>query len=70
MSLPIREGSYRKYAVNGRVQPATMTTSEKSWTYERTTSTEPGDPNKPSTRLYEPANFSQIGISVGFVHYF
>lgn len=70
ISLPVRSGSYTKYTVNGSDQLPSMSTSEKSWIYERSTSSAAGSPNAPAVRLFEPANFSYIGISVGLVHYF
>ncbi|WP_315815538.1 hypothetical protein [Paraflavitalea speifideaquila] len=70
ISLPVSSGRYTKYRLNGRDQLPAMTTSERSWTYARSISTAAGNPDRPSTRLYEPANFSYIGLSVGIVQNF
>lgn len=67
--LPPKDGHYTRYISNGKDLLPAMSTNMKSWTYERSISTAAGDPNKPGTRLYEPANFSYIGISIGITYY-
>jgi len=70
ISLPVHKGHYTKYQLNGANMLPGFTTSQSSWIYEKSTSTAPGDPNQLQTRLYEPANFSYIGVSVGVKYFF
>lgn len=70
MSLPVTKGHYTKYLNNGTDELASMPTNLKSWVYEKSIGNEPYDPSKPGAKLYEPANFSYVGIGVGFLYHF
>lgn len=70
ISLPVKDGHYTRYEANGQDLLPTLNTSTRSWVYKRSTSTAATDPNKPGIKLYEPANFSYIGIGIGLKYYF
>ncbi len=71
LSLPFTKGHYTKYFENGVDKLPGMKISEKSWVYRRSGYfDETSDPNKPQPRLYEPANFSYIGIGAGIIYHF
>jgi hypothetical protein len=70
ISIPGKDGHYTGYWLNGKDQLSTLATNERSWIYTKTTSTAPIPDNQPGQRLFEPANFSYVGISVGITYYF
>ena len=70
MSLPIKNGHYTQYSTNGQNQLDGLDKSSRYWTYQKSVSTAPEDPNKPGIKLYEPANFSYIGIGIGVKYFF
>lgn len=69
ISLPVHKGHYTKYQLNGANMLPTFTASQSSWIYEKSISSTPGDPNQPQAKLFEPANFSYIGLSVGIKYF-
>lgn len=69
ISLPVNNGHYTEYKVNGQDQLSSLSASERTWVYEKSTSTAPSDPDKPGVKLYEPINFSYVGIAVGVKYY-
>ena len=70
MSLPISRGNYTKYEVNGVNALPTMTTSDKSWIYEKAGFLETvPEKSRPSTKLYNPAYFSYVGLGIGLIYH-
>ncbi|MBD2756577.1 hypothetical protein [Spirosoma validum] len=70
MSLPISRGNYTKYEVNGVNALPTMTTSDKSWIYEKAGFLETvPEKSSPSTKLYNPAYFSYVGLGIGLTYH-
>ncbi|MBD2753712.1 hypothetical protein [Spirosoma validum] len=73
MALPFTKGHYTKYTENGKDVLPSKSTSEQSWVYERSTTSDPNAPaddSRPGVRLYDPAYFSYMGIGVGFIYHF
>ncbi|UFH51998.1 hypothetical protein [Spirosoma sp. KNUC1025] len=73
LSLPITKGHYTKYTLNGKDGLPTMKTSEKSWVYERSTTSDPNaqaNDSKPGVQLYDPAYLSNVGVGAGFIYHF
>lgn len=68
MSLPVSKGHYTKFTENGADILPDLSRSEKEWEYKESGFLdEPGSPDKPASRLYNPANYTAIGLSVGMV---
>jgi opacity protein-like surface antigen len=71
ISLPVTKGQYTQYLVNGKDQLATLDVFEKSWVYEKSGFfSAPVNFNQPEPRLFQPANYSYIGIGIGFIYHF
>lgn len=71
LSLPITKGHYTKYIENGVNKLPSMKRNERSWEYKKAGFfDETSADNKPDQRLYDPANFSYIGIGVGIIYHF
>ncbi len=75
LSLNVYKGHYNHFYVNGMDVLSTFPTRDKQWVYQKNNVPDPSneipqDPDKPEVRLLEPANFSYIGISIGFNYYF
>lgn len=68
MSLPIKKGRYTKAKQNGVDVLPDLNKSEKEWKYEESGFLDAtGNPDQPGTRLYNPANYTAIGLSAGMV---
>lgn len=70
ISLPVHQGHYTKYFINGQDKLPSLTVAQKQWTYVKSGALGITDPNKPEVRLFDPANFSYIGVSIGITYYF
>lgn len=70
MSLPIHKGHYTKIYMNGVDHLADTDVSFKEWRYKSNVSPNDNqDTTKPGTRLYNPANYTSIGLSVGMIYH-
>jgi hypothetical protein len=70
MSLPIREGHYTKLTRNGEDLLPSATVSQKEWIYKESGFLEASTKTDgPEIRLYNPANYTSIGLSVGMLFY-
>ena len=70
MSLPIRKGHYTKVIQNGVDMLPSLDKAEREWKYEESGFLDAaGDPEQPGIRLYNPANYSSIGLSVGLLYH-
>ena len=70
LSLPITRGNYTKYEVNGVNALPKMATSDKSWVYQKAGILETvSDESRPSTKLYNPAYFSYVGLGIGLLYH-
>lgn len=69
LTLPVSKGHFTKYLVNGKDQLPSLPVSDKSWVYEKQSSTTQQSPDGPGVKLYQPANYSYIGLSVGLIYY-
>lgn len=71
ISLPVTKGRYTRSEQNGVNNLPDLTTNMKQWVYVKSlASNAVVDPDKPEPRLYEPANLSYIGISIGILYHF
>ncbi len=70
MSLPIRKGHYTKGVQNGIDMLPLFNKSDKEWEYKESGFFDAtGDPNQPGIKLYNPANYTAIGLSAGIVYH-
>jgi hypothetical protein len=70
MSLPIRKGHYTKFVQNGVDGLPFMNKADKEWKYEESGFLDKtGDPDQPGIRLYNPGNYTAIGLSAGLVYH-
>jgi opacity protein-like surface antigen len=68
MSLPVSKGHYTKVTANGVDVLSNLNTRDKTWEYKESGFLdETGPDDKPSSRLYNPANYTAIGLSVGML---
>jgi opacity protein-like surface antigen len=70
MSLPIHKGHYTKAVQNGLDVLPYLNKADKEWEYKESGYLDKDQPaDQPGIRLYNPANYTAIGLSAGLVYH-
>jgi hypothetical protein len=70
MSLPIYKGHFTSFEDNGINTLPTLSIHNSQWTYEKSAELTNQPDNEPEKRLYNPPNYSYIGVSIGLKYHF